>query len=72
LGKLSKKEQSDDAGQFVGKRVGSARARMRKERSDDRNPATAPAAAIAIDRCNQEIPPEKKTDRPKAARLVLS
>jgi hypothetical protein len=40
--KLSKKEQSDDAGQFVGKRVGRARAGMREERSDDRSPATAP------------------------------
>jgi hypothetical protein len=50
LGKLSKEEQRDDAGQFVGKRVGSARARMREEPSDDRTPATAPAAAIAIDR----------------------
>jgi len=29
-------------GQFVGKRVGSARARMREERSDDRSPATVP------------------------------
>jgi hypothetical protein len=50
LGKLPKEEQSDDAGQFVGKWVGSARAVMREERSDDRSPATAPAAAIAIDR----------------------
>jgi hypothetical protein len=41
LGKLAKEEQSDDAGQFVGKRVGRARAEMREERSDDRIPATA-------------------------------
>jgi hypothetical protein len=42
LGKLSKEEQRDDAGQFVGKRVGCARAGMREERSDDRSPAKAP------------------------------
>jgi hypothetical protein len=42
LGKLSKKERSDAAGQCVGKRAGSARARAREERSDDRTPATAP------------------------------
>jgi hypothetical protein len=41
LGKLAKKEQSDDAGQFVGKRVGRARAGMCEERSDDRSPPMA-------------------------------
>jgi len=60
LGKLSKEEQSDDAGQFVGKWVGSARAGMREERSDDRSPATAPAACISTH-------PSKGKGRPKAA-----
>jgi hypothetical protein len=41
LGKLSCKEHSDEAGQFVGKRAGSARTGVRKERSDDRNPEKA-------------------------------
>ncbi len=44
LGKLPKEERSDDAGQFVGKRAGRAKARMHKERSDDRSPATAPCS----------------------------
>ena len=48
LGKLAKKEQSDDAGQFVGKRVGRARAGMCEERSDDRSP---PMARSRTQRC---------------------
>src|SRR5438105_748448 len=47
-GKLTKEEQRDDAGQFVGKRAGSARAGMREERSDDRSPATAPASTSRL------------------------
>src|ERR1051326_7004167 len=54
-GNLSKKERSDDAGQFVGKWAGSARAGMREEQSDDRSPATAPS----INKCQQgKRPPE--------------
>jgi len=37
LGELSCKERSDEAGQFVGKRAGSAAAVAQKERSDDRS-----------------------------------
>lgn len=59
--KLSKEERSDDAGQFVGKRAGRARAGMREERSADRSPVTAPADRISTTAAKQG-PPEGGPD----------
>jgi hypothetical protein len=43
MGELSCKKRSDEAGQFVGKRAGSAAAVAQKERSDTGAMAKAPA-----------------------------
>ncbi len=66
LGELSCKERSDEAGQFAGKRVGSAAAVAQKERSD----AGATAKALRTVHYTRRPPRTKEYGPPEGGPLV--